>query len=116
MPKRNRYSHSRKRRPRARTLFGAKLHLGIDRLEDRRLLCAPYPLLVPQALGGLDFGDAPNSYGTTLASNGARHTTTALFLGANADDEADAQAPLNGTGDDVSATDDENGVTISPLS
>ena len=39
-----------------------------------------------------DFGDLPNTFGTTLASNGARHQTGGgLFLGTAATSEADGQ-------------------------
>src|SRR5690606_27126210 len=39
-----------------------------------------------------DFGDAPNSYGTTLADDGPRHTLTpGLLLGAEIDFDADGQ-------------------------
>ena len=57
-----------------------------------------------------DFGDAPDSYGTTLASSGARHTATGPLLGSARDTEADAATPLDGTGDDVTVSDDEDGV------
>lgn len=66
----------------------------------------------------LDFGDAPDSYGTTLANDGARHVVGSLFLGPAFDSEADGQpgpAALgddnNGTGRDGS-TDDEDGITF----
>ncbi|HXU32403.1 MAG TPA: GEVED domain-containing protein [Thermoanaerobaculia bacterium] len=77
-------------------------------------------------VGGIDFGDAPDSYGTTLAGNGARHVldpfNSLLFLGPCADAENDARTPLDGTGDDADAGvplgscdsgDDEDGVTFS---
>lgn len=41
----------------------------------------------------VDFGDAPDSYGTSLANNGARHGLSdnpSLFLGANVDGESDS--------------------------
>jgi len=76
-------------------------------------------------VGGIDFGDAPDSYGTTLAGNGARHVldpfNSLLFLGACADAENDARTPLDGTGDDADAGvplgscdtgDDEDGVVF----
>jgi hypothetical protein len=56
----------------------------------------------------LDFGDAPNSYGTTLAANGAQHLTGALFLGASVDTETDGQPSANADGDGA----DENGVVL----
>ena len=60
-----------------------------------------------------DFGDAPDSYGTTLASSGAQHTAVGPVLGYALDTESDAGGPLDGTGDDVTGTtSDEDGVTI----
>ncbi|HXU29397.1 MAG TPA: GEVED domain-containing protein, partial [Thermoanaerobaculia bacterium] len=53
---------------------------------------------------GADFGDAPDSYGTTLASGGPFHSTnlfTPLVLGRCVDEEPDAQTPLDGSGDDL---------------
>jgi uncharacterized membrane protein len=47
----------------------------------------------------LDFGDAPDSYGTLLGSNGARHAPTGPMLGSGRDAETEAVAPLDGTGD-----------------
>jgi|CXWL01.1.fsa_nt_gi uncharacterized repeat protein (TIGR01451 family) len=75
---------------------------------------------------GSDFGDAPDSYGTTFASNGPLHGVdpgSNLRLGACVDTEDDAGAPLDATGDDVTAggvtvgtcgtpNDDEDGVTF----
>ncbi len=53
-----------------------------------------------------DFGDAPNTYGTTTASNGPSHSIlpgagTRLALGNCVDTEQDAVAPLDATGDDA---------------
>jgi hypothetical protein len=54
----------------------------------------------------LDFGDAPDAYGTFLDSNGARSMVDAVegpYLGTSVDTELDAIEPLNGmsdTGDD----------------
>ncbi len=62
--------------------------------------------------GTHDFGDAPNSYRTTLASNGARHVTDALktnsayvTLGNRVDLESDGAAGIGATGDDLNDTD-----------
>jgi hypothetical protein len=66
----------------------------------------------------VDWGDAPSSFPTLKADNGARHKIKGgLFLGAAVDGEADgnpsADAGLAGTtGDDGTATDDEDGVTF----
>ncbi len=77
------------------------------------------------AITALDFGDAPDSYGTTLAANGARHAigvTPNLYLGACVDSEADGQPSPNADGDDAAGTGtvgtcaqsghDEDGVTF----
>ncbi|MEL7060699.1 MAG: GEVED domain-containing protein [Acidobacteriota bacterium] len=74
---------------------------------------------------GVDFGDAPDTYGTSFATDGARHAvdpTTSLYLGACVDTEEDAETPLDATGDDMTtgtttagtctANDDEDGVTF----
>ena len=57
----------------------------------------------------LDYGDAPNTYGTLLSSNGARHITSALFLGAGVTNEADGQPSAT-----ASADTNDDGVTFSP--
>ena len=72
-----------------------------------------------------DFGDAPDSYGTLLVSDGPRHlvTSTSFYLGTCVDAEVDASAPLDASGDDAtsgpatvagtcSANDDEDGVSF----
>jgi LPXTG-motif cell wall-anchored protein/uncharacterized repeat protein (TIGR01451 family) len=67
-----------------------------------------------------DFGDAPASYGTTLAGGGPSHTligynenveTADLMLGTAIDHEADGQPGAAATGDDTSGRDDEDGVS-----
>ncbi|MGM9511951.1 GEVED domain-containing protein [Larkinella sp. GY13] len=64
---------------------------------------------------GCDFGDAPNTYLTTVASNGASHKATAnLKMGALLDIETDGIAGT-GTGDDADNTDDEDGVAFGTL-
>jgi uncharacterized repeat protein (TIGR01451 family) len=70
---------------------------------------------IDQGFGvALDFGDAPDSYGTTLANNGPRHATQAGFaLGANLDAEADGQPTVGANGDDSAGTpDDEDGIAF----
>lgn len=63
-------------------------------------------------VSSFDFGDAPNTYGTLLASDGARHVTgSGPRLGASVDAEADGQASANAQGDDANG-DDEDGVTL----
>ena len=72
-----------------------------------------------------DLGDLPDSYGTTLASNGARHIILANSnptLGAIVDAEGDGQPSVDALGDDTTVTtgfptsgDDEDGVVWTPL-
>ncbi|GAA1724068.1 hypothetical protein GCM10009809_19820 [Isoptericola hypogeus] len=80
--------------------------------------CAAAPLPV-------DFGDAPASYGTSLADDGARHSlvdydpathTAPLMLGdANTvDDEIDGVASATADSDDAAGVDDE-GAVIAPV-
>jgi hypothetical protein len=73
-----------------------------------------------------DFGDAPESYRTTLAFNGPRHgILPGFFLGASVDAELDGQPTPNATGDDTNPLppdplpvppppnpDDENGIVF----
>ncbi len=64
-----------------------------------------------------DFGDAPASYATLLANNGARHIilpSNNPQLGATIDAEADGQ-PTGGANGDDSNGDDEDGVIIPTL-
>ncbi|MFC1997304.1 GEVED domain-containing protein [Chloroflexota bacterium] len=61
---------------------------------------------------GLDFGDAPDSYGTLIASNGARHKAVpGVRLGASIDIEPDGQPNAFAFGDDIGGQDDEDGVS-----
>lgn len=59
----------------------------------------------------VDFGDAPDSYGSSLDAAGARHGISALYLGGAVDSESDAYAfPLS---DDLSdASDDDDGISF----
>ncbi|NVO18930.1 MAG: PKD domain-containing protein [Bacteroidetes bacterium] len=73
----------------------------------------------PVSTGALDFGDAPdnlknpNDYPTLLASNGARHIIVPnVFLGSKIDAESDGQPNITATGDDISGSPDEDGVSI----
>lgn len=62
-----------------------------------------------------DFGDAPDTYGTTLAANGARHIQVfgSPALGAELDVEADGAPGATATGDDTTGVvDDEDGVAV----
>ncbi|MEM6455491.1 MAG: GEVED domain-containing protein, partial [Acidobacteriota bacterium] len=65
--------------------------------------------------GAADLGDAPDSYGTTTASDGPVHPVLLGFhLGAAVDDDPDGQPTAAADGDDANGAtpDDEDGVTI----
>jgi hypothetical protein len=63
----------------------------------------------------LDFGDAPNTYGTVLASDGARHVLDGVhWMGSTVDKEPDGQPNSAASGDDLN-NDDEDGVTFTTL-
>ncbi|HPU07206.1 MAG TPA: GEVED domain-containing protein [Thermogutta sp.] len=60
-----------------------------------------------------DFGDAPDSYGTLLGSNGARHQLgSGLILGQIVDAELNGRPTILANGDDLANLDDEDGVTF----
>ena len=60
-----------------------------------------------------DFGDAPDSYGTTLANNGASNRVRDDFhLGSLNDIEFDGVPSVGANGDDLSTSDDEDGVAF----
>ncbi|MBN1507590.1 MAG: hypothetical protein JW955_12130 [Sedimentisphaerales bacterium] len=62
-----------------------------------------------------DFGDAPDTYGTTTANNGARHAISAgVCLGADVDSETNGKPTASATGDDDSR-DDEDGVQFTSI-
>lgn len=63
----------------------------------------------------LDFGDAPDSYGTLLTSNGARHLRGGPMFGSSSDAELDGLPSADATLDDSIFSDDENGVFFTPL-
>ncbi len=68
-----------------------------------------------------DFGDAPDAYGTLIASDGARHVITGPWLGAGVDHDEDGLPSLIAYGDDgevadpfpANGGDDEDGVGFS---
>lgn len=64
-----------------------------------------------------DWGDLPDTYGTSSATDGPRHTYTGLTLGTWYDYDSQGQPNEAATGDDATETtapkdDDEDGVTI----
>lgn len=59
--------------------------------------------------GSVDFGDAPDTYGTTLANSGPYHRlTTGFSLGPTEDSEPNGQPSVNAVGDGA----DEDGVSL----
>ncbi|MFT7683588.1 MAG: LruC domain-containing protein [Moritella dasanensis] len=70
--------------------------------------CANAPVISTNT----DYGDAPDSYGTTLANNGARHLINYnnYFLGENVDAESDAR--IYPSADESVSINDEDGVTF----
>lgn len=77
--------------------------------------CALAPA-VAETAPTIDFGDAPDSYGTTFESNGARHNVenNTLTLGASRDPEADAYVfPVQD--DDVDEGNDDGIQILSPI-
>ncbi len=65
----------------------------------------------------IDWGDAPDSYQTLAASNGANHLIVPpMFLGTLIDPEADGQPTATALGDDNNGVpDDEDGVVLTNL-
>ena len=88
----------------------------------KTVLLAAVVLAVPgiasAVLVDFDYGDAPDTYGTTIAANGAEHEIVpGLFLGFSVDAEGDGQPTVGAVGDDIAGVpDDEDGVFFtSPL-
>jgi len=101
-------------------LLTASILVTLSSVSGRAQVVAP-PIDLPPVIPNpapvrprLDFGDAPNSYGTTLAANGARHVaTTALRLGILTDIELDGAPSVGANGDDAAGVpDDEDGVIV----
>ncbi len=74
--------------------------------------CAIAPIVDADS-ANIDYGDAPDSYGTVLASNGARHELVAggVRLGSRVDGEQDA-ARYPASDDMTAPVDDEDGITF----
>ncbi|TWT89274.1 PKD domain-containing protein [Neorhodopirellula pilleata] len=72
-------------------------------------------IIVNEVLPTEDFGDAPESYATLLADDGARHTANGPTLGGDRDAEFDGYLNPFADGDDIDTSDDEDGVTLTTL-
>ncbi len=76
--------------------------------------CATAPIVDDSVAPTVDYGDAPDSYRTLLASNGARHSIGGNFLGTRVDGEHNAH--LYPASDDATGSNDDDGVVfITPL-
>ncbi|MBI5652676.1 MAG: hypothetical protein HZC40_19860 [Chloroflexi bacterium] len=66
--------------------------------------------------GSIDLGDLPSAYSMTVLPNGAAHAVdvAGLRLGSLIDGELDGQPHANAAGDDLSTSDDEDGVIGTP--
>jgi hypothetical protein len=64
---------------------------------------------------GCDYGDAPDSYGTTITGNGPSHKVTDLLkLGATIDSNTDGIPTTDTKGDDDNGSSDEDGIASFP--
>ncbi len=75
-----------------------------------------YAVTVTALPSETDFGDAPATYGTSTAMH-VNTPSAQVFMNVAPDNEAAPSAPLDGTGDDVTATDDEvvSGIPSTPI-
>ncbi|PTB31671.1 hypothetical protein DAT36_15595, partial [Photobacterium phosphoreum] len=94
-------------------------HSGTATAEDERALGGATNGEVEDHriyIGDHDFGDAPNSYQTTTASQGAAHglsNKSTLYIGSsNIDAEVDGYASTSATGDNTNGSDDENSIAL----
>ncbi len=88
--------------------------LGPDSKQNDGARCANAPVIDEDS--NIDFGDAPDTYSTTLASNGPRHEIDSItWLGSQAPD-GEADGFTGALTDDTTGTDDEDGFTlVTPL-
>lgn len=64
---------------------------------------------VTSPVASYDWGDLPDTYGTTAAADGPHHSNSGLFLGTLWDAETQGQPNATATGDDTAGLDDEDG-------
>ncbi|MCD4735564.1 MAG: hypothetical protein K8R53_05940 [Bacteroidales bacterium] len=76
-----------------------------------------YLVDIEEAQEYYDWGDAPDTYNTLSANNGANHDieVVSIYLGYGVDDEEDGQPGPDALGDDNDGNDDEDGVTFNGL-
>ena len=106
-------TRNRRRRSRAGQTAHNASSVSLEALEERLLLAGSIDIPTP-APSRYDLGDAPDTYGTTLAQDGARHSPyveSGLWLGDTVDWELDATPNTSATGDDYDGH-DEDGVVL----
>ncbi|KAA1259865.1 Exoglucanase/xylanase precursor [Rubripirellula obstinata] len=74
-------------------------HAGIDQVLRLEMVGGGFNLNWIEFNQEMDFGDAPQSYGTLLTDDGARHAAVGPQLGANRDTETDGIATPDADGD-----------------
>lgn len=94
-------------------ISSGNLSLTLTDTDDSSCLLSDVVVTAPATCSDVaityDFGDAPDSYGTTLAAGGAQHQINAnLSMGASLDDEADGQPNALAGGDGA----DEDGASF----
>ena len=72
-------------------------------------------IYVFESMEAIDYGDAPDTYGTSYGTNGARHVPTGPTLGALRDSELNGSPNAAADGDDIADDDDEDGVALSSV-
>lgn len=72
--------------------------------------CAQAPLIDEDS--NIDFGDAPDSYSTTLAKNGPRHELDGLTWLGSAMPDGEQDGLVGSLSDDTTGVDDEQGLTF----
>ncbi|MAG75665.1 MAG: LruC domain-containing protein [Colwelliaceae bacterium] len=76
--------------------------------------CATAPIVDESEPATVDYGDAPDSYRTSLSNNGARHSIGSNYLGSKID--AEYTANTYPSSDDLTGSNDDDGVAfITPL-
>lgn len=86
-----------------------------DRVYDSAAFI--HPLFSSGTFSGFDFGDAPSNYPTLTSNGGASHgIDSAIYMGAAPpDSEVTGQPSTNADGDDLTGSDDEDGVASLPV-
>lgn len=99
----------------AATPLAVPYALGPNSRNNDGARCALAPIISAET-STIDFGDAPDSYGTSAAANGARHNTEGSTLRLGSVVDAEPQAWLPPQSDETNGMSDEDGIEfITPL-